>query len=268
MLNLQTHSAMRRHRFPFVKQIGNGLCKLDRSEVVRTRRMKNPKELAKIYKNHRDNQVERILAAAEASFIRDGIDNVSMSVIADEAQISRKTIYEYFADKHEIAWALFERLIEQWSRVGAELPPGTGYRQLEWLLAWATHQLETDRARQRILVEFNILYAREMSVERMQRITNRPGSKGVEWVAQMIRNGIVDGSIRADVDPELTAAALLNMMSGMNAHFALLGDHLAQEYARPMLEMHREIQQIFLRGLQAVPTKPQRRQTKAKRPSR
>jgi AcrR family transcriptional regulator len=214
--------------------------------------MQSNNRAPKTYQNHRENQRERILEAAEMLFIRDGIDRVSISQIAGAARISRKTMYQYFTDRREIAWAIFQKLIEQWAPAGA-LPAGaSGYQQLEQFVASVARQLETNRAHLRFIVELDALYARETSADRMRQITGRAGA-GVDWVAQTVRAGMADGSIRADADPDLVSAALLNLLSGMNARFALLGDLVTQEYGQPMLEIYQEICRIFLRGLQSKP---------------
>jgi AcrR family transcriptional regulator len=64
------------------------------------------KKKKETYQNHRDNQRERILDTAERLFIQEGIDNVSISAIADAVRIARRTLYQYFPDKQEISWAI------------------------------------------------------------------------------------------------------------------------------------------------------------------
>ncbi|AEJ60738.1 regulatory protein TetR [Spirochaeta thermophila DSM 6578] len=56
-----------------------------------------------IYKAHRKNQRERILNAAGKLFLEKGVDSVSIEAIAKEAMITRRTIYQYFDNKFEIA---------------------------------------------------------------------------------------------------------------------------------------------------------------------
>jgi AcrR family transcriptional regulator len=211
-----------------------------------------------IYQNHRDSQHERILEAAEKLFIQAGIDRISMSAIARAARISRRTMYQYFSDKREIAWAIFQKLIDQWRTFGTLPPEASGLAQLEQFMTWMVNQLETSREHLRFIVELDALYARESSADRMRQITGRAGAggdagNGVDWIAQTVRKGIADGSIRADVDPEMVSAALLNLLSGMNARFALLGDLITQEYGQDALAIYKEICRSFLRGLQSQP---------------
>lgn len=206
-----------------------------------------------IYQNHRDNQRERILQAAEKLFIQDGIDKVSISAIAGAARISRRTMYQYFTDKREVAWAIFENLVGQWSAVQNEQEKQTGYQQLENFMLSLVKMLETNREHLRFIVELDALYSRETNADRMRQITGRIQVEGEDWVTSMVRHGIADGSICADVDPTLVSAALLNLLSGMNARFALLGDLIPQEYDHPVLDIYREICRVFLRGLQSKP---------------
>ena len=215
--------------------------------------MPDPLPATKIYQTHRDHQRERILEAAEKLFIREGIDRVSIAEIASAARISRKTMYQYFSDKREIAWAIFEKFIEQWASMGAQHPGLNGYQQLEQFMAWVVSQSEANREHLRFLVEFNALYAREASADRMRQLTWRAGEGGMNWVTSMVRQGIADGSIRADVDPDLVSAALLNLLAGMSSRFALLGELVAQEYDQPVPAIYQEICRIFLGGLQARP---------------
>lgn len=204
----------------------------------------------KIYQFHRDNQRERILETAEALFVRDGIDHVSISQIAQAARISRRTMYQYFTDRREIAWAIFQRIVDQWSAGETTQADGSGYHQLEQFVAWMVDQIETNREHLRFIVELDALYARETSADRMRQITRRGDTPNSEdWMAQTVRRGIADGSIHTGVDPERVSAALLNLLSGMNARFALLGDLITQEYNQPTHDIYREICRVFLRGL-------------------
>ena len=214
-------------------------------------------ETPKIYQNHRDNQLERILEAAEELFIRDGIDNVSISAIASAARISRKTLYEYYSNKQEIAWAIMQTISDERTSNMEQprIPDGNGFQRLEFFLQHLVNLLEVHPEHFRFISEFNNLYAREGDPTRVRQIFGKRGDP----LVQMIRQGIADGSICPDVDPDLLSAALLNLVSGMNSRFALLGDQISAEYGRPVMELYREICRTFLRGICSAPS-PQKTQ--------
>jgi AcrR family transcriptional regulator len=213
--------------------------------------MKTAKIKPKIYENHRGNQRERILEAAEKLFICDGIDNVSIGAIAGAARIARKTLYEYYANKQEIAWAIMQKFFEErYSNFDPDqIPEGTGFQRVEIFLTGLIGMLETFSEHIRFIAEFNTLYARGGDPSSLRQIS----SLGNDILIHMIRQGIVDGSIRTDVDPNLLSAALLNLVSGMNSRFSMLGNQISQEYGYPAIELYREICRNFLRGIHSTP---------------
>ena len=208
------------------------------------------KKPSKTYINHRENQRERILDVAEMLFIQHGIEKVSLSQIAHDARITRNTVYEYFPNKQEVAWAILQKIFEQGRAGREEQPTGTGFQRLERFMLRMASRLETQSAHMRFLVEFNSLYAREASADRMRQATGRDGSGGDNWVVRSIRQGIADGSIRPGLDPDLVSAAIWNLVSGMNSRFALLGDRISEEYNQPAIAIYQEICRAFLRGIQ------------------
>lgn len=215
--------------------------------------MDHDRKPGKAYQTHRENQRARILEAAEQLFIRDGIDKVSLSSIARAARLTRNTVYEYFPSKQDVAWAILQRIFEQ-DRARAEvLPPGTGFQRLEHFMLDMAARLENQPQHMRFIVEFNSLYAREPGAGRMRQMTGRDGPENGGLVYQLVRQGIADGSIRPDLDPELVSAAVWNLLSGMNSRFALLGSLIGEEYGRPAAEIYQEICRAFLRGIQSSP---------------
>lgn len=208
-------------------------------------------ETPKIYQNHRENQLERILEAAEKLFIRNGIDNVSMGAVADAARIARKTLYQYFSNKQDIAWAILQNLTDE-STSAFELPhipDGSGFQRIEAFMLHMIHLLEAYPEHIRFMVEFDALYARDGDPNRVHQMFE----KRIEPMVEMIRQGIADGSIRPDVDAGLFSAAMLNLVSGMNSRFALLGSRISAEFGHPVMDLYREICNNFLRGIQARP---------------
>jgi hypothetical protein len=73
----------------------------------------------------------------------------------------------------------------------------------------------------------------------------------------VIRQGIADGSIRADADPHLLTAAMMNLINAVNSRFALLGELISEEYGQPAHSIYQEICRTFLRGIQAHPQENQ-----------
>ncbi len=202
----------------------------------------------RVYQSHRAHQRERILEVAESLFVRDGIDRVSLSDIARAARITRATLYEYFPNKQEVAWAIFQQMSEGMPSDWLFKPDGSGLERVEHFMLAMASFLETHPQRLRFIVEFNTLYAREGDPDRVRQAWAERG----DLLVQCIRQGIEDGSIRPDFDPQLLSAAIFNLLNGMNSRFALLGDLIGVEYGQPVMDMYREICRAFLRGIQST----------------
>jgi len=169
-----------------------------------------------------------------------------MSDIAREARLTRATLYEYFPNKQEVAWAIFQQMAENMPAGWLLKPDGSGFERVEHFMFTLAGLLETHPQRLRFIVEFNTIYAREGNPARVRQAW----AEGGGLLAQAIRQGIADGSIRPDLDPDLLSAAIFNLLNALNSRFALLGGLIREEYGQPVEDMYREICRAFLRGIQ------------------
>jgi AcrR family transcriptional regulator len=76
-----------------------------------------------------DLQRANILAAAERLFLINGLEQTTMADIAEQAEITRVTLYRYFANRDEVALALYPRMIETLASLldSSEHPPSLAH---------------------------------------------------------------------------------------------------------------------------------------------
>jgi AcrR family transcriptional regulator len=198
-----------------------------------------------------------ILEAARKLFIRDGIERVGIADIAVEAGLTRATLYQYFANKEDIAWALAQSIFEQTrervlepSLAGAS----TGYEAIERLFAHIIDQFLHDLDQVNFMAQFDHMYARHWSVERLVGLEALVVPGMVHVYTDLIRRGIADGSLRSDLDPTLTLHALINALVAVQRRFAFLGSKVEAEYGQSTERMLREVCRIILLGLKASET--------------
>lgn len=158
-----------------------------------------------------DERQEQILRAAAAVIIRQGYDKTTMSDIADEAGVSRGTVYLYFKGKEELFDALLYWEWMQYTRTwldAIESEPhistiGGYYRVV--LRAINSHPLIASMMRRDRRVLGNYL--------------RRPGNL-FAWVesssitVDFIRTLQSVGAVRQDLDPEVTAHLLETLSYG------------------------------------------------------
>lgn len=205
------------------------------------------------YQLHRERQRRRILDSAEKLFDERGINRVTMAEITSASGVRGSTMYQYFSNKDDIVWAIFETILaDAVTRVTiATQSATTAFEKITALLETMAADLADDPAQIRFLAQFDAMYAREWPAERLldiyaQRIPDRLASLG-----GLIRDGIADGSLRADLDPEISMQAVLNTVIGAQRRLASLGNRIEVEYGQPVHKLFRETIRIILSGLRA-----------------
>jgi AcrR family transcriptional regulator len=206
------------------------------------------------YHAHRERQRRRILAAAEELFDIRGIDRVPIADIVAAAGIRASTLYEYFSNKDEIVWTLVEELMRQSSASvleAIEATTGPALAKITALLEAFGNELGDHAQRVRFMAQFDAMYARDWSAERLLALEDRLFPGRFEPLSNLIREGIADGSLRPDLDPELTLHSVVNAVVGAQRRLASLGNRVEQEYGQPIEGLFRETVRILLLGLRA-----------------
>ena len=206
------------------------------------------------YHAHRERQRRRILAAAEELFDIRGIDRVPIADIVAAAGIRASTLYEYFSNKDEIVWTLVEELMRQSSTSvleAVEEATGPALARITALLEAFGNELVNHPQRVRFMAQFDAMYARDWSAERLLALEDRLFPGRFEPLSNLIRDGIADGSLRPDLNPDLSMHSVLNAVVGAQRRLASLGNRVEQEYGQPIEALFRETVRILLLGLRA-----------------
>ncbi len=120
--------------------------------------------------------------------------------------------------------------------------------------------LTNEPAKVRFFAQFDAMYARQWPAERLLTLEAQIGPQGFQYFSDLIREGIADGSLRPDLDPELTLHAVINAVVGAQRRLASLGSRVEVEYGQPIDALFRETIRIVLLSLRAAdPKQPKRR---------
>jgi AcrR family transcriptional regulator len=206
------------------------------------------------YHAHRERQRRRILAAAEELFDIRGIDRVPIADIVAAAGIRASTLYEYFSNKDEIVWTLVEELMRQSSASVLEAiegATGPALAKITALLEAFGNELADHPQRVRFMAQFDAMYARDWSAERLLALEDRLFPGRFEPLSNLLREGIADGSLRPDLNPVITMHSVLNAVVGAQRRLASLGNRVEQEYGQPIEVLFSETVRILLLGLRA-----------------
>ena len=221
------------------------------------------------YPAHRERQRRRILDAAWTLFDERGIDRVSMAEITAASGVQPSTMYQYFANKDEIVWAVIADVMQNARERVKESLEGApdALARITALLDFMADELANNSVTVRFMAQFDAMYARHWPAERLITLESQINPQGFRVFADLIRDGIADGSLRRDLDPDLTMHAVINTVIGAQRRLASLGNKVEQEYGQPVDRLFRETIRILLLGLRA-PEAPPRRQPRKKQSSK
>ena len=229
---------------------------------------KKPK-LANAYHAHRERQRRRILEASRTLFDENGIDRVTMAEITSASGLRASTMYQYFSNKDDLVWAIANEVLhsglEGFKQTIEQAP--NALARITALLERMANQLSMHQGEVRFMAQFDAMYARNWPPERLLALESQVNPEGFQYFSKLIREGIADGSLRPDLDPNLTMHAVLNCVIGAQRRLASLGTKVEIEYGQTIDRLFRESIRVILLGLRA-PDSPARKKTLKQPPAR
>ncbi len=145
-----------------------------------------------------------------------------MSKIAEEAELSKGTLYLYFRKKESIVYEiLYGFLTDLWSRTRqAAETEGTGYEKAERMLqAFSSYYHRNDEflTLSRYL-DYQVKSSAEAGEEAKRCFDVVEEMK--RTAVEVMQTGVRDGSIRSDIDPVLTSATVVHMVESFLLKFS------------------------------------------------
>ncbi len=204
------------------------------------------------YYGHRERQRDRILMTAEQLFIRDGIDNVSIADIADAVGMTRATIYRYFANRVEIAWALQRRYTENLidsmpsDATNERLPGVTRLRAT--LQGFCDYYFQYPE-RALYFTQFDRMHTTQEDNVQLQELKRNDAQIINDPVSQLIVIGMRDGSLRANLDPHKTSTTIYTIIWGLERRLGVSAATFEVEYKQNQRTIYEETCQIIVQGL-------------------
>ncbi|MFC4068320.1 TetR/AcrR family transcriptional regulator [Actinoplanes subglobosus] len=205
----------------------------------------------------RERRREALVAAARELFLERGVDQVTIDDIADRCDVTRRTVYRYFATREQVALAVEVDVLQRWAQVLAEHSPrwtGTGAQRLRAAFA-DVEQLVDDAADE---VRFTRVFDAQPGVN----VTDELGRQFhavvrdlLAPIVEILAAGRRDGTLHYTVPPELMASTMTNAYLGLAQRVYGMGDRLAGEQGIEPRRMLTELGRLFLTGLGAAPSR-------------
>lgn len=174
--------------------------------------------IAERKEREKEQRRSMIIDAAERVIFANRIDTSTMDQIADEAELSKGTLYLYFKSKIDLYLAIQERgmgiLSDKFARVLAEKRKGIdllrrfGQVYFDYANEYPNYFSAEMYCRSQEFVE-EVLKSDQFQATREKRV------ELVEYLLRAIHIGIQDGSIRRDVNPAALSLMLYASINGM-----------------------------------------------------
>ncbi len=161
---------------------------------------------------------EAILDAAVVEIARQGYYQTTVAMIARRAGVADGTIYLYFSNKEEILFSLFERAMGRFISEGrSQVDQGAAatekLRQIVELHLTLVGQ-DRDLA---IITQVELRH----SIHFMDTLSRSQVGEYMEILAQVVSQGIAEGSFREDLDPVFAAKAIFGVLDEMATDWVL-----------------------------------------------
>ena len=155
---------------------------------------------------HPEQTVQLILDTATRLFLQKGYDETTLQDIIDATKLSKGAIYHHFASKEAIIIAVVDRMGDFNSAVLAEIRDRKGLTGAEKLREmFRTSITLSFQGKILHMLPFLIENPKFMALQ-MQSIL---GEAAPDYILPILKEGIADGSIRADYPEQLAEVLLL-----------------------------------------------------------
>jgi AcrR family transcriptional regulator len=158
-----------------------------------------------------------IIDAAERIFFTRGYENSTMDEVAQEAELSKGTLYLYFKSRDDLQFAIFMRGSDILMKMMKEnLSEDTdGYNNLIALAGTFVRFSREYRDYFDLFMHFESSRMNNLNIDQDQLQVYLKEQSPLALVAQQVMNGMEDGSLRKDLVPEVFSATLWSQMLGV-----------------------------------------------------
>lgn len=212
------------------------------------------------HQEHSEQTYQAIIDTAYRLYLQKGIEGTTMQEIANEIGAHRTTVYRHFESHEDICFAISrQRHAVLLERYDAELEPylhqGTAWNKLCMVIKLGNKMAREYRDLFRFYAIFDAFLALRPNQQHVGEEVNRTfvTDKYVALKKRLIEEGIADGSIRNDLDPELASVTLRAMFVATWARVDMRYTVFKHLHGIEEPEMVGETaSEIYLAGMKAV----------------
>ena len=165
-------------------------------------------------KREKAKRRKTILKAARKLFFKKGLENTTMDEIAEKAELSKGTLYIYFSSKEILALSIIKETSDILNGIlrNAVATNKTGINKIKDVTLALTNFFKEKRKEFQFFRYMDSITASLGSGNNMVQNWKTGVENLVTLVLDIVVEGMEDGSIRKDIEPEKTAFIYSNMI--------------------------------------------------------
>jgi len=175
---------------------------------------------------------EAIVAAAEKAFIRKGFEAASMDEIAKEAEFTKRTLYQYFPSKEDLFFAVVLKGFRTMNTYlsNANEPASNGFQRIRqsFRAYYAFYRKHPDTFK--LISRWGYMKNQSLETNPSQGNLQEFNHQMFGGIADTLRKGIADGSIRHDLPVEGTVYSLVFLITGFLAQLSITGESFTRQF--------------------------------------
>jgi len=189
---------------------------------------------------------DKIVLASARLFARKGYSATSIADISDEVGLTKGALYHHFTGKEAVFYAVVERIRSTWRTTVARQVVTTrdSLERLQILLDRQARFLQSDETF--CLVLNGLMSEMEGVNEDLVAVIKDVYSELTGFIQQILSRGQADGRIRGDLDPALTALAIVGMLRGTGCSRPI-SERMEVSY----VDMMESLKKVVIKGVQA-----------------
>ena len=202
---------------------------------------------------------QKILVAAEATFIEKGFFNTQMKDVAAAIGISRNSLYRYFHDKGDLGYAVlgmvYARIEPRLERILRDARANTALSGREQLQLFLEKGLLNKhlRADLTFMAEFDSYFSGDrIPVDFRSRAGGPLPMSHLSMIGDLVLAGVQDGSIRRDISPQQLLPMILYSLKALQQHILLRGSALVDISQRDTERLLPNLITVLMDGLKPV----------------
>lgn len=180
----------------------------------------------------REQNIEKVIEAATACFKKYGIEGTKISEIADAAGVSVRSVQRYFGNKDKLVFFMTSYFARQASKdVYQRFSEQTrkemkGLEKIQVFVGLQEDYFKTNYEILRLLMqaELALYYYSEKSEDGRELFKKYifELQSGRQKIKEIIEEGIIDGSIRSDVDADVVSSTIGGLVSSFGRRLSTI----------------------------------------------